>query len=182
MMRSGSAGSNTASDHVQVLDEAIAALPPAFRRRLMVTVDGAGASHALIARLDSLAARHGCQLIYSVGWTLGEREKTAIAGVPARAWQIAAGHRGEVRERRTGDACADTGCAHRRCWTGEAHVTELTALLRDGRGGDQLAAWPADMRVFARRERPAPTEPAASMKWPANDAPCSGSIPPSGPA
>ena len=49
MMRPGSAGSNTASDHITVLDEAIAALPPAFRRRLMVTCDGAGSSHALIA-------------------------------------------------------------------------------------------------------------------------------------
>ena len=34
----------------------------------MVTVDGAGASHDLITYLDELAARPGCQLIYSVGW------------------------------------------------------------------------------------------------------------------
>src|SRR5439155_14872067 len=72
------------------------------------------------------------------------------------AWQIAVDHRGEVRERRAGDASADTGCAHRRCWTGEAHINELTALLRQGRAGDQLAGWPATMRVFARRERPHP--------------------------
>jgi len=37
MPRPGSAGSNTAGDHVKVLDAAIAALPPACRRRLMVT-------------------------------------------------------------------------------------------------------------------------------------------------
>jgi hypothetical protein len=36
------------------------------------------------------------------------------------------------------------------------HVTELTGLLRCGPGGDQLRAWPAAMRVFARRERPHP--------------------------
>ena len=48
MLRSGSAGSNTAADHITVTDAAIAALPPAYRRRLMVTVDGAGASHDLI--------------------------------------------------------------------------------------------------------------------------------------
>jgi hypothetical protein len=35
-------------------------------------------------------------------------------------------------------------------------VTELTGLLRQGRPGDQLADWPASMRVFARRERPHP--------------------------
>ena len=66
-----------------MLDAAITALPPAFRRRLMVTCDGAGASHDLIARLDKLAARPGYQLIYSVGWELGERERAAIAAVPA---------------------------------------------------------------------------------------------------
>jgi Transposase DDE domain group 1 len=42
MLRKGSAGSNTASDHLAVLDAAIAALPPAYGRRLMVTADGAG--------------------------------------------------------------------------------------------------------------------------------------------
>ena len=47
-------------------------------------------------------------------------------------------------------------CAHRACWIEEAHVTELTGLLRDGPDGDQLAGWPAAMRVFARRERPHP--------------------------
>ena len=53
MLRRGSAGSNTAADHLVLLDAAIAALPPGFRRRLMVTADGAGASHGLIARLDA---------------------------------------------------------------------------------------------------------------------------------
>ena len=155
MMRRGSAGSNTAADHITIVDEAIAAVPPAYRRRLMVTCDGAGASHALIAHLDKLAARPGCQLIYSVGWDLGEREKTAITQVPKEAWQIAVDPRGEVRERRADDACGNRGCAHRRCWIEEAHVAELTALLRGGRG-DQLSSWPASMRVFARRERPHP--------------------------
>ncbi len=63
--------------------------------------------------------------------------------------------RGEVRERRSDAACADTGCGHQRCWIEEAQVTELTAILRDGRA-DQLAGWPVSMRVFARRERPHP--------------------------
>ena len=63
MLRPGSAGSNTAADHLTVLGEAITALPPKYRRRLMVTCDGAGASHDLIERLDALAARPGYQLI-----------------------------------------------------------------------------------------------------------------------
>jgi hypothetical protein len=122
----------------------------------MVTCDGAGASHALIAHLDKLASRPGHQLVYSVGWELGQREKDAITAIPPQAWQIAVDHRGEVRERRADDACAGRHCAHRKCWIEEAHVTELTALLRTGRAGDQLANWPASMRVLARRERPHP--------------------------
>jgi hypothetical protein len=38
-----------------------------FRRRLMVTCDGAGASHDLIDHLDKLAARRGFTLTWSVG-------------------------------------------------------------------------------------------------------------------
>jgi hypothetical protein len=156
MLRPGSAGSNTTADHLTVLDAAISALPPAYRRRLMITCDGAGASHGLIERLDQLASRPGRQLIYSVGWELGKREKAAITQVPEDAWQIAVSPRGEVRERRADDACADRSCAHRRCWIEEAHVSELTGLLRQGPAGDQLTGWPAAMRVFARRERPHP--------------------------
>jgi len=156
MLRRGSAGSNTAADHLAVLDAAITALPPGFRRRLMITCDGAGASHDLIARLDELAARPGYQLTYSLGWELGARERAGIAAVPAAAWQIAVDARGEVRERRAEQACGDPSCGHRRCWIEEAHVTELTSLLREGPAGDQLNGWPEKMRVFARRERPHP--------------------------
>ena len=85
MLRRGSAGSNTAADHLAITDAAIAAIPPQFRRKLMVTCDGAGASHALVKRLDTLAARRGYELTYSVGWALGEREKDgAAAGARSR--------------------------------------------------------------------------------------------------
>jgi hypothetical protein len=156
MLRKGSAGSNTAADHITIADAAIAALPPAYRRNLMITVDGAGYSHKLLGHLDKLAARRGHTLIYSSGWELGDREKAAIRLVPEAAWQIAIDHRGEVRERRADDACAGLECGHRACWIEEAHVTELTGLLRHGPGGDQLGGWPPAMRIFARRERPHP--------------------------
>ena len=156
MLRPGSAGSNTTADHLRVLGDAITAVPPRHRRRLMVTCDGAGASHGLIGRLDELARRPGHQLVYSVGWELGERERRALHRVPGEAWQAAVDGRGRVRERRAAEACADRRCAHARCWIGEAHVAELTGLLREGPDGDQLAGWPAGMRLFARRERPHP--------------------------
>jgi hypothetical protein len=156
MMRRGGAGSNTVSDHLTILEDSIAALPPDYQRRLMVSCDGAGASHGLIARLDALAARPGYQLVYSVGWDLGAREREAITRVPEGAWQVAIDHRGQLRERRAENACPDRCCVHARCWREQAHVSELTGLLREGPGGDQLASWPPSMRVFARRERPHP--------------------------
>jgi len=122
----------------------------------MVTVDGAGFSHKFLEHLDTLAARRGHTLIYSCGWELGEREKAALRLVPGGAWEIALDHRGEVRERRADGACEDTGCGHRACWIEEAHVTELTGLLRKGPSGDRLSGWPATMGIFARRERPHP--------------------------
>jgi len=156
MLRKGSAGSNTAADHIAITDAAIAALPPAFRRNLMITVDGAGFSHQLLEHLDKLAARRGHTLIYSAGWELDTREKAAIKLVPQDAWEIAIDHRGEVRERRSHSACGNASCGHRACWIEEAHVIELTGLLRQGPAGDQLEGWPVTMRIFARRERPHP--------------------------
>src|SRR5262249_17848275 len=152
-LRKGSAGSNTTADHLEVLGAAIAALPPAFRRRLMVTCDGAGASHGLIERLDQLATRPGHQLIYSVGWELGERERTALGQVPQPAWQIAIDHRGEVRERRAEQACADGGCGHRPSWVEGGAGRGVGG--RAG-GGTARGAGPAWRPVPPRRERPHP--------------------------
>ena len=152
----GSAGSNTAADHLRLLDDAITALPPALRRKLMITCDGAGASHALVKELDRLASRHGHQATYSVGWELAAREKDAIGKVPEPAWEAAIDGKGQVPERRADDACGNQRCAHRECWIEVAHVAELTGLLREDPAGDQLTGWPKTMRVFARRERPHP--------------------------
>ena len=119
MLRPGSVGANTTADHLQVLQEAITAVPAKYRRRLMVTRDGAGASHGLITRLDELASRPGRQLIYSIGWGLGAREREAITAVPEQAWQIAIDPRGRVRARRADGSCADPSCVHARCWREE---------------------------------------------------------------
>ena len=107
MLRPGSAGQQHRRRSPAPAGEAIAALPPALRRRLMITCDGAGASHALVKELDRLAARHGYQVTYSVGWELGAREKAAIGKVPEAAWEAAIDGKGEVRERRADGACAE---------------------------------------------------------------------------
>jgi hypothetical protein len=102
------------------------------------------------------AGSNGHTLIYSCGRELDQREKAAIRLVPEHAWEIAIDHRGEVRERRADDACDSLDCGHRACWIEEAHVTELTGLLREGPDGDQPEDWPGSMRIFARCERPHP--------------------------
>ena len=164
MLRPGSAGSNTAADHKLLLGQAIAALPPTLRLRLTITCDGAGASHALLKELDRLASRRGYQVTYSVGWELGARERAAIGTVPESAWEAAVDGKGEVREHRADDACGNPRCAHRKCWIEEAHVTELTGLLREGPAGDQLKGWPKAMRGLRRPRAPAPRSAAVPVR------------------
>ena len=48
LLRPGNAGSNTFADHLDVLTAAIRQIPARMRSRLLVRVDGAGASHELI--------------------------------------------------------------------------------------------------------------------------------------
>lgn len=138
LLRKGSAGSNTASDHIEVLTHAITQLPDRYRRDLLITTDGAGASHALVDHISALNAQPGHRVHYSIGWELDTRERRALSRVPARAWGAVLDTEGQPRD------------------PGEAGVVELTALLREGPGGDQLANWPADMRIIARREKPHP--------------------------
>jgi hypothetical protein len=146
MMRPGTAGSNTATDHVEIVDASINAIPPEHRRNLMVTVDGAGTTHDLIDHLDQLARRPGHRLWYWVGWDTAKREKKAIGQVPEDAWQVAIDAAGQPRVGPVGDN------------VDKAQVVELTHLLRDtdGKGTNALKGWPQDLRVYCRRERPHP--------------------------
>ena len=145
-MRPGNAGSNTASDHIEVLDRAIAQVPAAHRRRLLITVDGAGASHALVNHLAALGTRPGHQVIYSVGFDLDERARTAVAAMPAAGWDTAIDADGHPRIGPADDGGDEV----------KAQVAEITGLLRHSAGGDRFAGWPTDLRFFARREKPHP--------------------------
>ena len=70
LLRKGSAGSNTTSDHIAVLDEAITGIPVRYRRNLLITVDGAGASHGLVDHITKLNASPWRRVHYSIGWEL----------------------------------------------------------------------------------------------------------------
>ncbi|MGE5762234.1 MAG: IS1380 family transposase [Gemmatimonadota bacterium] len=131
--RKGNAGSNTAEDHVAIIDAAIAAIPARWRRNLLVTIDGAGFSHAVIEHLTALNNRPGWSVAYSVGFDLDERARTAIGRTPEDVWSPALDPAGDPRE--------------------DAQVAELTGLLRESAGGDRLDGWPTDMRILVRREK-----------------------------
>ncbi|MFN2496917.1 MAG: IS1380 family transposase, partial [Pseudonocardiaceae bacterium] len=86
-LRPGNAGSNTAADHIAVLDEALAQIPSRHHRDVLVTVDGAGATLDLVRHLTTLNAVPGRRVHYSVGFDVDERARTAITTVPQGAWQ-----------------------------------------------------------------------------------------------
>jgi hypothetical protein len=134
-LRAGNAGANTTSDHIEVLSAAIAQVPGRYRRRILATIDGAGASIELLRHIQSLN-RGSWQVHYSVGFDLDERVRTAIADLPEAAWMAVLDDEGHARD------------------LDEAGTAEMTGLLRESAGGDRLPTWPAGMRVLVRREKP----------------------------
>lgn len=97
LLRPGNAGSNTAADHITVLRDALRQLPgvqPGGRagRKVLVRVDGAGATHAL---LDWLT---GQRLSYSVGFGLPGNTAELLAKIPDEVWEVAVDSGGQVRD------------------------------------------------------------------------------------
>jgi hypothetical protein len=82
MLRPGNAGSNTAADHIEVMRLALAQLPVARRRQVLIRADSAGGTHDFLTWLS----RPGRRLAYSVGMTITADIHDAILRVPARAW------------------------------------------------------------------------------------------------
>ena len=94
ILRPGNAGANTAADHVELLDLALAQLPDEARGPgLLVRADSGGATHAF---LDHVAS-HG--LRFSVGFDLTGPVREAILAVPEQAWRPALTQAGEERQR-----------------------------------------------------------------------------------
>ena len=127
LLRPGNAGSNTFTDHAAVLTAAIGQIPARWRSRLLVRVDGAGASHELISHLLSLTTR--CRsVLFTCGWAITAADEQAIAQLPAAAWHAAVAQDGAVQD--------------------DKHVAEITHLT--SRAGN----WPDGLRWIVRRTRP----------------------------
>lgn len=134
IQRPGNAGSNTAADHIEVTDLAVAQIPDGYRHGvpILFRADGAGCSKEWLAHLRSLRDDRGMDVSFSTGFTMTARVQEAILALPEHAWTPAIEADGEVRD--------------------GADVAELTGLLPDL----TAAGWPAGMRVIVRRERPHP--------------------------
>src|SRR4051812_3214533 len=97
-LRKGNAGSNTAVDHVTVLDAALAQLPDVHRHGtpILVRADGAGCTREFLAHLRGLRdTAVSCE--FSVGWAIRDKERAAITAIPKNVWTDAidadGGHR-----------------------------------------------------------------------------------------
>jgi hypothetical protein len=131
LLRAGNAGSNTATDHIIVLDLALANLPVHARPR-----PGDPSSPRLLARSDSAGATHafaaGCVergVGFSFGFPVDTRIQKIIDVIPEECWHPAIQTDGDLRD--------------------GAWVAEATGMI-------DLDTWPEGSRLILRKERPHP--------------------------
>jgi hypothetical protein len=92
LLRSGNAGANTATDHVEVLSRAVEQLPEDRPDEILVRCDSAGATHDF---LDIVVEMDMC---FSVGYDLTQPVRSAILAVPESAWTPAVEPGGQTRD------------------------------------------------------------------------------------
>ena len=127
LLRPGNAGSNTFTDHEEVLAAAVRQVPARFRRKVLVRVDGAGATHELIRHLLSMSAPRRA-VLFTCGWMITTAGEDAIRQLPAGAWQPGIGQDGAIEE--------------------DKDTAEITHLM--SRAGN----WPGGLRWIVRRVKP----------------------------
>jgi hypothetical protein len=136
LLRAGNAGSNTATDHCDVLERSLDQLPAVYRAGHGRGDDAGAVTHPLVVRADSagatkaflgdLAARN---IAFSVGFAIDPAIRALIEAAPEQAWQPAVN--------------PDDTDRH------GAQVVELCGFT--GQNG-----WPAQARLICRREDPHP--------------------------
>ena len=119
MQRPGNAGSFTAADHLAVLKATFAQVPAGWRTDVLVSIDGADASHEVIEYLTALNTapehgRRGRRVEYSIGWPVDDQTMAGIERPRNNDWSAAL------------HADPDPDPA--------AQVADLTGLLRRGVG------------------------------------------------
>jgi hypothetical protein len=87
LLRRGNAGSNTAADHISVLDAALAQLPDEHRHGtpILIRADTAGCTREFLAHVRNQRDRTvNCE--FSVGWAITDLERAAIGAIPKKVW------------------------------------------------------------------------------------------------
>jgi DDE family transposase len=128
ILRPGNSGSNTTSDHIQVLDLALAQIPDADRygADILVRSDSAGATKGFLAHIRGLRGQ-GVRSFFSIGVAITEPIRTAITACVD--WQAAIDTDRSIRD--------------------GADIAEITHLV-------DMSAYPDESRMIVRRERPHP--------------------------
>jgi len=109
-LRPGNAGSDTAADHITVLTQAVAQVPAAYRKHMLVRADGAGSSHGCWTASPNRAANAVAPL--SIRSDSPAPVRSTISSRSCRR------RRGPPRSRPKG-TCATTEMSPRSlpCWT-----------------------------------------------------------------
>jgi hypothetical protein len=132
MLREGRAGSNTTTDHITVLDEAMAQIPDVHRHGtpILIRSDSAGCTQGFLTHIRGLR-QHGLDTRFCVGVAITEPIRQAILTTKQHPadWVPAVDTDGELRD--------------------GAQVCELTGLVPDD-------GYPPGTRFIVRRERPHP--------------------------
>ena len=132
LLRAGNAGSNTAADHITVLQQALASLPARWRPdphdpnapAVVVRSDSAGATHRFATACRDQGAG------FSFGFPVDARVQDAVDTLNlGDGWYPAIEAGGDIRD--------------------GAWVAEATGLVN-------LSAWPNGTRLVLRKERPHP--------------------------
>lgn len=137
LLRAGNAGSNTATDHIEVLRLALDSLPEHARPRpgeldgprLLARSDSAGATHKFADACRSRGVR------FSFGFPVDARVQRVVDLIPDACWHPAIDT----------DTDTEQGTAIR----DGAWVAEATGML-------DLSSWPTGSRLILRKERPHP--------------------------
>jgi hypothetical protein len=141
VLRRGNAGSNTAVDHITVLDAALAQLPDQHRHGspILVRADTAGCTREFLAHVRSRRDEAvSCE--FSVGWAITAKERAAISAIPAWLWADA----------------VDVDGGHR----DGAGLAEITRVL----AARVLVGYPSGIRVIVRRDARTPERSSTRSK------------------
>jgi len=136
MLRPGNAAPGNTDDHLELLEQVVRAVPPEYALGHEEDDDPALVVHPILVRADSAGASHRfvqslsiANFDYSIGFPISGSVRDALLLAQEEDWVRATEIGGGIRE--------------------GAEVIELTEVI-------ELKAWPADMRVLCRRERPHP--------------------------